>query len=134
MTLAHLIATRAGDWTRRHYVETTPLGTLWRELEAHFRPHAHDWGFEGFSRAYAWTTSRSPELYLADDSTLEAIRHSWIVVFPVTGANEGHYVHVELATRPEGVSKLTPLFLTKTFQGQEAAIQIAAELARVLGV
>lgn len=54
-----------------------------------------------------------------------------IIVFPVTGGSEGHYVHVEVQD-VTGESQL--LLLGKTFDGWDAAWAFAKRLARILGV
>lgn len=53
----------------------------------------------------------------------------WLACFAVTGANEGHYVHVELLRD----DKRLLLFLGKTFRGMESACQAASLLATLLG-
>lgn len=54
----------------------------------------------------------------------------WVACFPVTGGNEGHYVHVEVVLS-DGSRKL--LFLGKTFKGMAHAAKIAARCAVALG-
>jgi hypothetical protein len=54
-----------------------------------------------------------------------------IVVYPVTGSNEGHYIHVAVATR-QGEHQL--LMLGKTFDGWDACWAFAKRVATILGV
>lgn len=132
MTLQTLIATAARDFVRRDYVEQTPLGTLRQEITTHLETWDadHTQGFEGISSMYEMLRGTlTARTCLADVPHLR-----WICVFAATGSNEGHYIHVDLITQHNGSEGRIPLFLTKTFQGQEAAIQIAAELSRILGV
>lgn len=142
MTLQHLIDTRAGSWKRRQYAEQTPLGELRRELSAYLTATdkaRYDtdpdtaWGFEGLTAAYAWTRNRGPDLFLGDDSKIGDHRYRWIAIYPVEGSSEGHYIHVDLI-HGEANERRTTLFLTKTFAGQDAAINLAGELCRLLGV
>jgi len=62
-----------------------------------------------------------------------------LVVFPVTGGSEGHYIHVEVLDTidekgwvPERNHEL--VYLGKTFQGWDAAWTAAKDLAARLGV
>lgn len=57
--------------------------------------------------------------------------YRWIACFPVTGGSEGHYIHVDLILQDD---KRLNVFLGKTFQGLGHAIEIAAKLARLMGV
>ena len=54
--------------------------------------------------------------------------YRWIAVFPVTGSNEGHYVHVELITGKER----NLIFLAKTFRGKDHAWEIAKKIGSLL--
>lgn len=60
---------------------------------------------------------------------MEFPNYRFIVCYPVTGGNEGHYIHVDAVM--EG--KNTPVFLGKTFRGMEFAVAVAAACARHLG-
>lgn len=61
-----------------------------------------------------------------------------IVVYPVTGGNEGHYIHVAVIHpgHPRQVPRLEvdTLILAKTFAGWDAAWDFAKRAARILGV
>jgi len=65
-------------------------------------------------------------------------RFRTIACYPVTGASEGHYIHVDaLVFREDIRSRLlecVPIFLGKTFQGFEFAAQVAAACAKHLGI
>lgn len=52
-----------------------------------------------------------------------------IACYAVTGANEGHYVHVDLHTVD---NETVPLMLVKTFMGMDHAWKIAIKLADLL--
>lgn len=52
-----------------------------------------------------------------------------IACYPVTGGNEGHYIHVDAIK--DGKCEL--IFVGKTFQGFERACEIANACARHLG-
>lgn len=60
-----------------------------------------------------------------------------LACYAVTGANEGHYVHVDaLVSCYEEVLpflQVVPVFLGKTFQGLDFACRVAAACARHLG-
>ena len=61
--------------------------------------------------------------------------YRWLACYPVTGSNEGHYIHVELigfVGFGEGAARL-PLFTGKTFKGMESATRAATLLAHLLG-
>lgn len=64
-------------------------------------------------------------------------RHRWIACYPVTGDNEGHYIHVDaLVPREkdgEHYLESVPVFLGKTFQGFDFAAKVAAACAKHLG-
>jgi len=55
--------------------------------------------------------------------------YAWIACFPVTGGNEGHYIHIDIITRDnEHIHFLT----AKTFMGMEYAGKVATECAKLL--
>jgi len=54
----------------------------------------------------------------------------WIACYAVTGASEGHYVHVDLIYHDNSRQLV---FLGKTFQGMQHAQAIAAKCAEELG-
>ena len=55
-----------------------------------------------------------------------------IAVFAVQGGSEGHYVHVDVFTSEHGEeTKVTTLFLIKTFLGMEHALRLSNELTRM---
>ena len=54
-----------------------------------------------------------------------------IACFAVTGANEGHYIHVEVIHRD--TREATLLFLGKTFAGWDHAWKMTETCARLLG-
>lgn len=60
-----------------------------------------------------------------------------LACYAVTGASEGHYVHVDalVVRRDLGppLLQVVPVFLGKTFQGMDFACRVAAACARHLG-
>jgi hypothetical protein len=54
-----------------------------------------------------------------------------LVVFPVTGGSEGHYIHVEVFDRDH---KSECVYLAKTFEGWDWAWEFAKKLGGILGV
>jgi hypothetical protein len=71
-----------------------------------------------------------------------AIPHDWkrVVVFPVTGGSEGHYVHVGYLVpdhRPGALAYGPPVFrefaLLKTFRGWDYAVMLAGRIAQMMG-
>jgi hypothetical protein len=61
-------------------------------------------------------------------------RYSRIIAYAVTGANEGHYVYVELVLTDERYTdKRFTLWSAKTFQGADHAWAIARRAADLLG-
>lgn len=147
MTLYQLEQTGARDFARRDYIERTPLQELSTQLAAHFS-RVDDkltaqgldriLGGEDICRAYRWTGTMYAHLaerqVLSDTTRLQDIRYRWIAVYPVTGSNEGHYVHVDLIHQRDLEEWRTPVWQIKTFAGSAAAIAIAGELCRLLGV
>jgi hypothetical protein len=75
------------------------------------------------------------EEYFSIPSTVKDVDREWpaglVFVFAVTGASEGHYVHVEVLNR-DGL--LQCVMLGKTFQGKDAAWAFARRLADLLEV
>ena len=59
-------------------------------------------------------------------------RWSWLAVYAVTGASEGHYVHIDLIGCP-GDNQVEHMALVKTFSGWEKASLIAQAAGRLLG-
>jgi len=57
-----------------------------------------------------------------------------IVAFAVTGGSEGHYVHVEVIGGTVHARTAELLILGKTFEGPDAAWNLARRLAGILGV
>lgn len=55
-----------------------------------------------------------------------------LVVFPVTGGNEGHYTHIGVMHRDS--DRMETLILGKTFDGWDACWAFAKRVARILGV
>lgn len=56
-----------------------------------------------------------------------------VMVWAVTGANEGHYYHVgTISDRPE--CRYTDLFIGKTWRGMDGAVDMVARINRLLGV
>lgn len=68
---------------------------------------------------------------------LEFPRFRFIACFPVTGASEGHYIHVGVLVERTDVKpplvELVPIFIGKTFQGFDFAAAVAAACAKHLG-
>lgn len=56
--------------------------------------------------------------------------YRWIAVFAVTGGSEGHYIHVEAISD----NRRELLFLGKTFQGMDHALEIVKILSKLLEV
>ena len=56
-------------------------------------------------------------------------RYRFLACYPVTGGNEGHYIHVDVLKDGKNI----PIFLGKTFQGMDFAAVVAAACARHLG-
>jgi hypothetical protein len=145
-TLAELEATGASDFQRASRRESLTLAELYGELRAIIRPLEvdPDLAIEYFSdmvrydiheaehRKYAQDPRPIPTL--TEQTKLEDIRYRWIAVFPVTGGNEGHYVHIDLVWQEDYREGRISLFLLKTFGGHDAAVKLAGLLARVLGV
>jgi hypothetical protein len=73
---------------------------------------------------------------LRDEGMVEVPRYRRIAVFPVKGANEGHYVHVDLYVWNPDLAQtiVVPLMLVKTFMGMDHARAIANRLADALEV
>ena len=70
-------------------------------------------------------------LQLPEGAEVPAFR--WLACFPVTGGNEGHYIHI-CAVEFVGCQRVArTLVLGKTFQGFDFAAQVAAACARHLG-
>ncbi len=143
-TLAELEASGANEHARSIRVHELTLRELWDELRE-IVDAVPDHGHEGVSRTYKWDGESTPAANIAaqkargfpalDDATrLTDIRYRWISVFPVTGGNEGHYIHVDLIWQREYQEGRVPLFLLKTFGGHAEAIALAGLLCRVLGV
>lgn len=137
-SLHALLRANAPEHERRDHADQTSLLILWREIDAHFKAHpkAGDWGYEGWTRTYAWTQVAGSRFHvtLTDAMKLGDIRYRWIAVFYVTGGSEGHYVHAELVLDHGADRQLIPFLLTKTFAGDDAAREMAGELSRILGV
>lgn len=57
----------------------------------------------------------------------------WVKVWAVTGSNEGHYVHVDLALVEGREYVDTPFMLLKTFGGWDHAHALARRLTELLG-
>jgi len=68
---------------------------------------------------------------------LEFPRYRAIACFPVTGASEGHYIHVGALVERTDVKpplvEFVPVFMGKTFQGFEFAAAVVAACAKHLG-
>lgn len=57
----------------------------------------------------------------------------WIACYPVAGANEGHYVHVDAIHTPtRGPATVQQLLIIKVLTGRESALTIANACARAL--
>lgn len=125
---------------RVHEITLRELYTELRKITDAIPGHNH----EGLSACYHWdghtshanVSSQEARGFgpLTDRTKLTDIRYRWICVFPVTGGNEGHYIHVDLIWQHEAREGRVPLFLLKTFGGHAEAIQLAGLLCRVLGV
>lgn len=136
-------ALRRNPFEQRAYIESIPLKCVHELLKGHLAHIDEVWEHEGVSACYHWTqnapkggrreTDQPP--VLTDKSRLDELKLLWLAVFPCVGANEGHYVHVDAIVRVGGSAEArVPLFLIKTFSGQDMAIKIAGEVCRVLGV
>jgi len=144
-TLDDLIAGNANEHGFSLRVHELPLRDLFLELHGVLERlgKARGWGDEGLSACYTWDREFPPRLArvpergfptLTGETKLADVRYRWIYVFPVTGGNEGHYIHVDLIWQREYQEGRVPLFMIKTFGGHAEAIQIAGELCRLLGV
>lgn len=150
-TLADLEKAGASDFQRATRRDSLTLEDLRKELneiltaadEQARTDHPEDCGlgYEGLSSMYrffdAAEAKRSGCPFTLKENgrdKLEELPYRWICVFPVTGSNEGHYIHVEMVWQKDYKEGRVCLFLTKTFAGHAAAVQIAGILCRVLGV
>src|ERR1019366_3552214 len=77
---------------------------------------------EGGFHAAAWMRVDGKE-------SLWPARWSWLAVYAVTGASEGHYVHIDLIGCP-GDNQVEHMALVKTFSGWEKASLIAPAACR----
>ncbi len=65
--------------------------------------------------------------------------YRWVIVWPVTGGSEGHYIHVEAVYQydeqhnPLPENQHVPLAMIKIFGGWEAAADLAGKIGRWLG-
>lgn len=140
-TLTNRLESLSRDFERREWIESRTLlelGGYLRENLQHMT-EARGWGDEGLSQMYQYDrSSREDRPKLSEETRLRDYSHRWIAVFPATGANEGHYVHVDLVvdheSRHESRRYLVPLFMVKTFGGDAEAREIAAHLQWLLGV
>lgn len=137
ISLRTLDEAEAHDFRRADYVHGRPLGALYEELKTFLGDEIDEY----FSKTYTIDTHTRPDELktrgfgvLSDETKLQDVRYRWISVFPVTGGNEGHYVHVDLIWQSDYREGRVPLFLAKTFQGHAHAVKLAGTLARVLGV
>lgn len=98
---------------------------------------------EGLSRMYHYpgpdTRVRAANsigfVQLGDNVKLEDLCYRWLAVYPVEGASEGHYIHVDLIWDEQyGGRHVASLFLLKTFAGKDAAITLASTIARELPI
>jgi len=77
---------------------------------------------------------------LSTDAELNRHWETWpedvrrIAVFAVQGGSEGHYVHVDVYTSSTSKpsTKVTTVFILKTFLGMEHALRLSNELTRIL--
>ncbi|SFR12472.1 hypothetical protein [Desulfoscipio geothermicus] len=77
------------------------------------------------------------DVFLGVDKNASFPVYAWIACYPVTGSNEGHYIHINaMAPREIGRETLIEsklIYLGKTFQGLEFASKVAAACAKHLG-
>jgi hypothetical protein len=144
-SLRQLDLDNAGDWARAERRDSLTLTALGAELKQCMDAleHGNDelcldyfsvsWKYDASQPAWA-LEKREKIPVLTGATKLGDLRYRWIAVYPVTGASEGHYVHVDLLWEDGWTQGRIPLFLAKTFGGMQAAVQIAGMLARVLGV
>lgn len=142
-SLATLEKEDANEHARSIRVHEITLRDLRDEL-AEILDALTDTNHEGLGTCYTWdreldgrreeTIKARGFTTLTDQTKLTDIRYRWISVFPVTGGNEGHYIHVDLIWQREYREGRVPLFLLKTFGGHAEAIKLAGILCRVLGV
>ncbi len=142
-TIRILLDTDARDYAFNDHANTTPLRELYLEIRALLDDPTTLPGIshEGLGTCYDWDditpqSEREKRGWppLTNTTKLGEIRYRWIAVFPVTGSNEGHYIHVDLIWQGMSSEGRTPLFLLKTFGGSADAIAIAGWLCKVLGV
>jgi hypothetical protein len=89
---------------------------------------------EGCGGKYSWFIDEYFHGPFKDDARQPVpFGYRWVACWPVTGASEGHYVHIHFVV-PEGEScKLVRLALGKTFRGMDHAAEIAGRCAILLG-
>lgn len=139
-TLADLEKAGASDFQRATRRDSLTLRDLYLELHEILEPLAGETGHESLSIMYRYLDeadakrSGCPFSTLKPNDKLGDIPYRWISVFPVTGGNEGHYIHVDLIWQANYREGRVCLFLLKTFGGHEAAVTLAGLLCRVLGV
>ena len=145
-TLLELWQAGANEYAYQDRAQSLPLLQLCRELQAllsHLEKENPElYGSEGISRMYqyglkAYTGANVNGVELRDHVKISELRYRWIAVFPVTGGNEGHYVHVEIIYDTDEYREghnTACLFLCKTFNGLDSAIAISAALCKALGV
>lgn len=96
--------------------EARPVATVLKELNKEMNQLFDE---SSFYNQLQWTSPNA----------LWPLRYRWIAVFPVTGGNEGHYVHIEVLFD----EKRTLIGTCKTFQGWDHACQLAAVAGKILG-
>jgi hypothetical protein len=96
---------------------------------------------EGCGGEYRWFLD---EYFSRDEDQDSLVPHDyrWIACYPVTGSNEGHYIHVAFVVPPDGDVRVRPgelnvrmvrLATGKTFRGMAHAAEIARRCAVFLG-
>ena len=99
------------------------------EALANIKRNSLPW-MEGGFHTFAWSAIDGlASLWPKQLASLWPKQWTWIAVYAVTGASEGHYVHITLLS-DNGAQHIAML---KTFSGWEKACLIAQTAGRLLG-
>jgi hypothetical protein len=112
----------AVKWCQRVEVEGRKPSEICKDLDKILRAEAM--GEEGIYCSARWNSE--------EDKPISKWR--WVSVFPVTGANEGHYIHIELhlGYKDMTTGQTIPLGTLKTFSGWDKAWEVAKRIAFLL--
>ncbi len=108
------------------YAGNRPVGDVLKELKRRLEAEGLLADLEGISQVYRMFEPQA-----------EFPRYWRLACYAVTGASEGHYVHVDALVPREDAKppyvEAVPVFLGKTFRGMDFAYRVAAACARHLG-